>query len=57
MSRAGKIRVGISGWTYGGWRGNFYPRRLRHFDELWYASRHVDPVEARSLRARLTDRA
>src|SRR5256885_10593667 len=45
MSRAGKIRVGISGWTYGGWRGNFYPRRLRHFDELSYASRQVDTIE------------
>src|SRR2546423_14444144 len=45
MSRAGKIRVGISGWTYGGWRGDFYPRRLRHFDELSYASRQVDTIE------------
>src|SRR5437660_1371514 len=38
-------RVCISGWTYGGWRGNFYPRRLRHFDELSYASRQVDTIE------------
>jgi len=45
MSRAGAIRVGISGWTYGGWRGSFYPTELRHSDELSYASRQVDTIE------------
>ena len=45
MSGAGEIRVGISGWTYGGWRGTFYPRELRHSDELAYASRQVDTIE------------
>ena len=24
MSGAGAIRIGISGWNYGGWRGTFY---------------------------------
>jgi uncharacterized protein YecE (DUF72 family) len=45
MSRAGTIRIGISGWTYGGWRGSFYPTGLRHSDELSYASRQVDTIE------------
>jgi uncharacterized protein YecE (DUF72 family) len=45
MSGAGEIRVGISGWTYGGWRGTFYPHELRHSDELAYASRQVDTIE------------
>jgi uncharacterized protein YecE (DUF72 family) len=45
MSRAGKIGIGISGWNYGGWRGVFYPRGLRHSDELSYASRHFDTIE------------
>jgi uncharacterized protein YecE (DUF72 family) len=45
MSRAGTIRIGISGWTYGGWRGSFYPKGLRHSDELAYASRQVDTIE------------
>ena len=45
MSRAGTIRVGISGWNYGGWRGTFYPRGLRHPDELSYAGRQVDTIE------------
>jgi len=45
MSRAGTIRVGISGWTYGGWRGTFYPPGLRHSNELSYSAREVDTIE------------
>jgi len=45
MSRNGTVRIGISGWNYGGWRGTFYPRGLRHSDELCYASRQVDTIE------------
>jgi uncharacterized protein YecE (DUF72 family) len=45
MSRVGPTRIGISGWTYGGWRGTFYPSGLRHADELFYASREVDTIE------------
>jgi uncharacterized protein YecE (DUF72 family) len=39
------VRVGISGWTYAGWRGSFYPKGLRHSEELSYASRQVDTIE------------
>jgi len=45
MSGAGSVRVGISGWTYAPWRGNFYPPGLLHGDELSYASRQVDTIE------------
>jgi uncharacterized protein YecE (DUF72 family) len=45
MSQAGTVRIGISGWTYGPWRGNFYPSGLLHSDELSYASRQVDTIE------------
>src|SRR5438105_12988882 len=45
MSPSGTVRIGISGWTYGGWRGSFYPSGLRHSDELSYASRQVDTIE------------
>ncbi|MBV9203476.1 MAG: DUF72 domain-containing protein [Alphaproteobacteria bacterium] len=45
MSRTGTIRIGISGWNYGGWRGAFYPRGLRQADELSYASRQVETIE------------
>jgi len=45
MSRAGIVRIGISGWTYAPWRGNFYPSGLLQADELSYASRQVDTIE------------
>jgi uncharacterized protein YecE (DUF72 family) len=45
MSPAGAVRIGISGWTYGPWRGNFYPPGLLQSDELAYASRQVDTIE------------
>jgi uncharacterized protein YecE (DUF72 family) len=45
MSRSGTVHIGISGWAYGGWRGNFYPPGLRRADELHYASRQVDTIE------------
>ena len=43
--RHGRIRIGISGWRYGGWRGGFYPKGLRQKDELAYAARHFDTIE------------
>jgi uncharacterized protein YecE (DUF72 family) len=45
MSGAGTVRIGISGWTYAPWRGNFYPPGLLHADELSYASRQVETIE------------
>jgi uncharacterized protein YecE (DUF72 family) len=45
MSPAGAVRIGISGWNYGGWRRTFYPPGLPHSDELFYASREFDTIE------------
>jgi len=45
MSRVGNVRIGISGWTYAPWRGNFYPPGLLQADELSYASRQVETIE------------
>jgi uncharacterized protein YecE (DUF72 family) len=45
MNGAGTVRIGISGWTYAPWRGNFYPPGLLQADELSYASRQVDTIE------------
>ena len=39
------IRIGISGWTYDGWRGTFYPHKLAHSKELIYASQKVSSIE------------
>ncbi|GAB6986336.1 DUF72 domain-containing protein [Nocardioides pyridinolyticus] len=41
----GDVRVGISGWTYAGWRGDFYPRGLPHRKELAYAAERLGSVE------------
>lgn len=40
-----RIYTGISGWTYPGWRGVFYPRGLPHRRELEYASRQLRSIE------------
>jgi uncharacterized protein YecE (DUF72 family) len=45
MAAAGRTFVGISGWTYPGWRGVFYPGGLVHRRELEYASRAMDSIE------------
>jgi uncharacterized protein YecE (DUF72 family) len=39
------IRVGVGGWTYEPWRGTFYPKDLKHADELSYASRKLTTIE------------
>ena len=39
------IRVGVGGWTYEPWRGSFYPKGLKHAEELRYASRHLTTIE------------
>lgn len=41
----GKIRVGISGWSYDAWRGDFYPADLPRDEELRYASRRLGSIE------------
>ncbi|MBA2464739.1 MAG: DUF72 domain-containing protein [Nocardioidaceae bacterium] len=40
-----RIRVGISGWTYAGWRGDFYPRGLVQSRELEYAAGRLTSIE------------
>jgi uncharacterized protein YecE (DUF72 family) len=39
------IRVGIAGWTYAGWRGEFYPPGLVHRLELAYAAERFGSIE------------
>lgn len=40
-----EVRIGISGWTYAGWRGVFYPDGLAQKRELEYASRALRSIE------------
>jgi uncharacterized protein YecE (DUF72 family) len=44
MSEA-RIRIGIGGWTYAPWRGNFYPEKLPQAKELEYASSQLGAIE------------
>src|SRR5712692_1384226 len=39
------IRVGIGGWVYEPWRGEFYPKGLLHARELAHASRKLTSIE------------
>ncbi len=45
MGHVGRIRVGISGWTYAGWRGDFYPVGLVQRSELAYAAGRMTSIE------------
>lgn len=38
-------RVGISGWRYAPWRGDFYPKGLPQRRELEFASRQLSTIE------------
>ena len=37
--------MGIGGWTFGPWRGVFYPKGLPQAKELAYASEHLTSIE------------
>lgn len=49
----GRIRIGISGWTYAPWRGVFYPEKLRHDEELSYAASLFGSIEVNGTFYRL----
>jgi uncharacterized protein YecE (DUF72 family) len=42
---AGRIYVGVGGWTFEPWRGAFYPEDLPHKRELEFASRKLTSIE------------
>jgi uncharacterized protein YecE (DUF72 family) len=45
MAAVGRIRIGISGWNYAGWRGDFYPKGLVQRLELAYAAERFSSIE------------
>lgn len=45
MKREGRIRTGISGWTYRPWRGVYFPKDLPQKKELEYAAHHFASIE------------
>jgi uncharacterized protein YecE (DUF72 family) len=44
-STPARARVGISGWRYAGWRGDFYPTGLAQRRELEYAAERLTSIE------------
>ncbi|MGH6958676.1 MAG: DUF72 domain-containing protein [Caulobacteraceae bacterium] len=42
---AGRIGIGIGGWTFEPWRGVFYPADLKQKEELGFASRRLTAIE------------
>ena len=51
----GKIRIGISGWSYDEWSGGFYPDELVEDDRLEYAAEVFDTIEINGTFYSLTD--
>lgn len=45
MARMADVRIGVSGWTYGPWRGHFYPEGLPQKQELSHAASVFDTLE------------
>jgi uncharacterized protein YecE (DUF72 family) len=45
QAMAGKVRIGVSGWRYTPWRGNFYPKGLQQARELAYAASVFPSIE------------
>jgi uncharacterized protein YecE (DUF72 family) len=45
MVLPGKVRIGISGWTYKPWRGVFYPKGVTQKGELAYAASLFPSIE------------
>jgi uncharacterized protein YecE (DUF72 family) len=48
MPERGTIRLGIAGWNFADWRGEFYPKGLPQKQELGYASRALGTIEINS---------
>jgi len=43
--QSGPIYIGIGGWTFEPWRGEFYPKGLPHAKELAYAAERLTSIE------------
>jgi uncharacterized protein YecE (DUF72 family) len=44
-ARSGVIYIGVGGWTFEPWRGEFYPKGLPHAKELAYAAERLTSIE------------
>jgi hypothetical protein len=44
-TKAGRILIGVGGWTFPPWRSTFYPEKLAHSKELSYAASKLTSIE------------
>ena len=51
------IRIGIGGWSYEPWRGDFYPKDLAQSKELAFAARQLGAIEINGTFYRRQNRA
>ena len=51
--RSAPVRVGVSGWSYPGWRGDYYPAGVPRGGELAYLSHRLTTVEVNASFYRL----
>jgi uncharacterized protein YecE (DUF72 family) len=51
-----RLHVGTMGWSYGFWKGNFYPEDLASKEFLAYYAKHFDTVEVNSTFYRIPRR-
>src|ERR1700761_7584395 len=45
IAKRPRVRIGISGWRYRGWRGVFYPPKLAQRKELQFAAKTFSSIE------------
>ena len=50
------FNIGCSGWSYEGWKGNFYPKDMENKDYLSYYSKFFKFVEVDSTYYRIPSR-
>jgi len=53
----GKIRIGVSGWSYDEWKGTFYPEDLADDEQLGFVTEVFDSIEVNGTFYSLTDPA
>jgi uncharacterized protein YecE (DUF72 family) len=51
-----RLRVGTSGFSYAGWKGHFYPEKLKNAEMLAYYATRLDTVEINNTFYRMPKR-
>jgi uncharacterized protein YecE (DUF72 family) len=52
-----ELKIGCTGWSYDGWSGSFYPKRLPKSEWLQYYSKVFPITEINSTYYRIPDQS